>query len=105
MATMTYLDAGMAALAAEMRRDAKILHLCTEAPDALLAEFGAERVRQTPIAESASNQRNEASRAGDGLIRAMPATTAASTTGRTTRAGIPCVTPRRIAYAAAPSAK
>lgn len=36
-----------------MRRDDKIFHLSTEAPPPLLEEFGDNRVRQTPITESA----------------------------------------------------
>ena len=36
-----------------MRRDDKIFHLSTEAPPPLIEEFGANRVRQTPITESA----------------------------------------------------
>ena len=36
-----------------MRRDDKIFHLSTEAPPPLLKEFGDNRVRQTPITESA----------------------------------------------------
>ncbi|NKC15907.1 MAG: alpha-ketoacid dehydrogenase subunit beta [Gammaproteobacteria bacterium] len=47
------MQAGMEALAEEMRADPKIFHLCTDAPPPLLEEFGAERVRATPIAESA----------------------------------------------------
>jgi pyruvate/2-oxoglutarate/acetoin dehydrogenase E1 component len=51
--TITYLDAITEAIAEEMRRDEKIFHMSTEAPDALVKEFGASRVRQTPITESA----------------------------------------------------
>jgi len=43
----------MEALTEEMRRDPKTFHLSTDAPEPLLAEFEAERVRSTPIAESA----------------------------------------------------
>jgi len=53
MRTITYLDAITEAIAEEMRRDEKIFHMSTEAPPKLLAEFGPERVRQTPITESA----------------------------------------------------
>ena len=53
MATMSYAEAGFAAMAEEMRNDARIFHLSTDAPPPLLNEFGAERVRATPIAESA----------------------------------------------------
>ena len=53
MRTISYLEAGMEALAEEMRSDPKIFHLSTDAPPSLLNEFGAERVRAAPIAESA----------------------------------------------------
>jgi len=51
--TITYLEAGLEALAEEMREDEKIFHLSTDAPDGLLSEFGDKRVKATPIAESA----------------------------------------------------
>jgi len=51
--TISYLDAITEAIAEEMRRDEKIFHLSTDAPGALLKEFGPSRVRQTPITESA----------------------------------------------------
>lgn len=53
MRTTTYLDAITEAIAEEMRRDDKIFHLSTEAPPGLMEEFGTQRVRQTPITESA----------------------------------------------------
>ena len=53
MAEISYAQAGMDAVAEEMRRDPKIFHLSTEAPPPLVEEFGAERVRATPIAEGA----------------------------------------------------
>jgi len=53
MRTVTYLNAITEAIAEEMRRDDKIFHLSTDAPDALLKEFGPDRVRETPITESA----------------------------------------------------
>ncbi len=53
MPTTTYIDAITEAIAEEMRDDDKIFHLSTDAPPDLLAEFGPERVRQTPITESA----------------------------------------------------
>jgi len=53
MPMMTYDQAAMTAMQEEMRRDAKIFHMGTDAPLPLLNEFGAERVRATPIAESA----------------------------------------------------
>lgn len=53
MRTISYGQAGMEALAEEMRRDAKTFHLSTDAPPPLVAEFGESRVRGTPIAEGA----------------------------------------------------
>ena len=53
MAIISYAEASTAAMAEEMRADPKIFHLSTDAPPALLSEFGAARVRATPIAESA----------------------------------------------------
>lgn len=53
MRKITYAAAGLEALAEEMRHDSKIFHLSTEPPGPLLEEFGAERIRATPIAESA----------------------------------------------------
>lgn len=53
MRTITYDQAVMEALVEEMRRDPKGIHLGTDAPLPLLNEFGPERIRQTPIAESA----------------------------------------------------
>lgn len=53
MRTITYGAAIMEAVAEEMRRDPKTFHLSTDAPGPLLAEFGPERVRATPITESA----------------------------------------------------
>ena len=53
MRRITYMQAGMEAVSEEMRRDPKTLHLATEAPPSLVEEFGAQRVRATPIAEGA----------------------------------------------------
>ena len=53
MRRITYDQAGMEAIAEEMRREPKSFHLGTDAPPVLLKEFGPERVRATPIAESA----------------------------------------------------
>lgn len=53
MRQISYAQAGMEALAEEMRRDAKAIHLSTDASPALVKEFGDKRVRATPIAESA----------------------------------------------------
>ncbi len=53
MREITYAEAGLEAVQEEMRLDAKTFHLSTDAPQGLLAEFGPERVRATPIAEGA----------------------------------------------------
>ena len=53
MRTITYAQAGMEAVIEEMQRDPTTLHLATAAPPPLLDQFGAERVRATPIAEGA----------------------------------------------------
>jgi len=53
MRTITYEQAVTEALIEELRRDPKGIHLGTDAPPPLLKEFGPERIRQTPIAESA----------------------------------------------------
>lgn len=53
MAKTSYAKAGADAVAEEMRRDPKIFHLSTDAPQPLLREFGDSRVRETPITESA----------------------------------------------------
>ena len=53
MRTITYAQAGLEAMTEEMRRDPTTFHLATAAPGPLLEEFGAERVRATPIAEGA----------------------------------------------------
>ncbi len=53
MRQISYAAAGMEALAEEMRHDPKTFHLSTEAPPNLVEEFGAARVRATPIAEGA----------------------------------------------------
>lgn len=53
MRTITYNEAGLEAVLEEMRREPKSFHLGTDAPIPLLEEFGRERVRATPIAESA----------------------------------------------------
>jgi pyruvate/2-oxoglutarate/acetoin dehydrogenase E1 component len=52
MREISYNRAAMEAIAEEMRRDDAIFHLATDAPPSLLEEFGAARVRATPIAES-----------------------------------------------------
>lgn len=53
MRELTYSAAGFEAIAEEMRLDDKIFHLSTDPPGSLLKEFGEERIRATPIAESA----------------------------------------------------
>lgn len=53
MSAITYDQAVVDAIREEMQRDAKVFHLGTDAPRPLLDVFGPERVRATPIAESA----------------------------------------------------
>jgi pyruvate/2-oxoglutarate/acetoin dehydrogenase E1 component len=53
MRQITYAQAGIEAIAEEMRRDNKIFHLSTDPPEPLSKEFGDQRIRATPIAESA----------------------------------------------------
>ena len=53
MRKITYMEAAMEALQEEFRRDEKTVHLATDIPVPLLEEFGEERVRCTPISESA----------------------------------------------------
>lgn len=53
MRELTYSQAALEAIAEEMRRDPKIFYMTTDAITPLLEEFGPERMRATPIAESA----------------------------------------------------
>jgi pyruvate/2-oxoglutarate/acetoin dehydrogenase E1 component len=53
MPEISYSRAAMEAIAEEMRLDPTIFHLSTDAPLGLMKEFGDQRVRATPIAESA----------------------------------------------------
>jgi pyruvate/2-oxoglutarate/acetoin dehydrogenase E1 component len=53
MRELTYNEAAVEAVAEEMRRDPKIFYMSTDPIGPLLREFGAERVRATPIAEAA----------------------------------------------------
>src|SRR3984893_17272925 len=53
MRELTYNEAAVEAVAEEMRRDPKIFYMSTDAIPPLLNEFGAERVRATPITEAA----------------------------------------------------
>ena len=53
MRELTYNQAGIEAVAEEMRRDPKIFYMTTDAIAPLLAEFGGQRMRATPIAEAA----------------------------------------------------
>src|SRR5439155_2400987 len=51
--TMSYAAALEAAMAEEMRRDARVFTMATAPSDALLREFGPARVRRAPISEAA----------------------------------------------------
>jgi pyruvate/2-oxoglutarate/acetoin dehydrogenase E1 component len=53
MRELTYAEAAVEAVAEEMRRDDKIFYLSTDPIAPLFKEFGPERIRATPIAESA----------------------------------------------------
>jgi pyruvate/2-oxoglutarate/acetoin dehydrogenase E1 component len=53
MRELTYNEAAVEAVAEEMRRDPKIFYMSTDAIAPLLNEFGAQRVRATPITEAA----------------------------------------------------
>jgi pyruvate/2-oxoglutarate/acetoin dehydrogenase E1 component len=53
MRELTYNEAGVEAVAEEMRRDPKIFYMSTDPILSLLNEFGSERIRATPIAEAA----------------------------------------------------
>jgi pyruvate/2-oxoglutarate/acetoin dehydrogenase E1 component len=53
MRELTYNEAAVEAVAEEMRRDPKIFYMSTDAIGPLLKEFGAQRVRATPITEAA----------------------------------------------------
>ena len=53
MREITYAQAGLEAVAEEMRRDAKIFYMSTDAIGPLLQEFGSQRMRATPITEAA----------------------------------------------------
>ncbi len=53
MRELTYNEAAVEAIAEEMRRDPKIFYMSTDALPPLLKEFGAPRIRATPITEAA----------------------------------------------------
>ena len=53
MRELTYNEAALEAVAEEMRRDPKIFYMSTDALPPLLKEFGADRIRATPITEAA----------------------------------------------------
>lgn len=51
MRQISYMQAGMEALKEELRLDPMAFHMATDAPPALVEEFGSQRIRATPIAE------------------------------------------------------
>ncbi len=53
MRKITYAEAALEALQEEFRRDDRTVHLATDISEPLLEEFGEERIRCTPISESA----------------------------------------------------
>ena len=54
MREISYAHAGMEALAEELRRDPKTIHLATDAPPSLVQEFGEARVRSPRMPSPAS---------------------------------------------------
>jgi acetoin:2,6-dichlorophenolindophenol oxidoreductase subunit beta len=52
MRQISYEKAGNEAIQEEFRRNPKTVHLSTDLPEDLCREFGAHRIRMTPIAES-----------------------------------------------------
>jgi pyruvate/2-oxoglutarate/acetoin dehydrogenase E1 component len=53
MRELTYNEAAVEAVAEEMRRDPKIFYMSTDPIGSLFKEFGAQRIRATPITEAA----------------------------------------------------
>ena len=53
MRELTFAQAGLEAVAEEMRRDPKIFYMSTDAIGPLVKEFGPTRMRATPITEAA----------------------------------------------------
>ena len=53
MRELTYAQAGVEAVAEEMRKDQRIFYMSTDPAVSLMKEFGNKRVRATPIAEGA----------------------------------------------------
>ena len=53
MRELTYAQAGLEAVAEEMRKDPTIFYMSTDPALSLMQEFGTKRVRPTPIAEGA----------------------------------------------------
>ncbi len=53
MRRISYNQASSEALVEEFRKNEKLVHMAEDMPPELLSEFGAERIRMTPISESA----------------------------------------------------
>jgi pyruvate/2-oxoglutarate/acetoin dehydrogenase E1 component len=53
MRKISYMQATVEALQEEFRRDDKLIHIAEDIPADLYNEFGADRIRMTPISESA----------------------------------------------------
>ena len=53
MRKISYMQASVEALQEEFRRDDKLIHIAEDIPADLYEEFGADRIRMTPISESA----------------------------------------------------
>ncbi len=54
MREIAYSQAANEALMEEFRKDARHVYMSTDAPSAMVKEFGSERIRMTPISESAA---------------------------------------------------
>ncbi|MFC1869597.1 alpha-ketoacid dehydrogenase subunit beta, partial [Thermodesulfobacteriota bacterium] len=53
MREISYTDAALEAIQEEFRHDEKTVHMSTDLPIQLRKEFGKERIKVTPISESA----------------------------------------------------
>ena len=53
MRKISYMQATVEALQEEFRRDDTLIHIAEDIPDDLYKEFGSDRIRMTPISESA----------------------------------------------------
>ena len=59
MRELTYTEAGVEAIAEEMRRDPTIFYMSTDPIAPLLKEFGDKRIRATPITEGRADRHGD----------------------------------------------